>query len=71
LSLVGQVPVAAARGPFIAKLLCTHFSDKFFLVLSSVINRTIKNPTLETLHLGSSLNYHPEIAAVRAVPSGF
>jgi hypothetical protein len=51
LILVGQLPLAAARGPFAAKLAQMHFCDKFVIVQSWMINRTIKNSFSETCDL--------------------
>jgi hypothetical protein len=42
------------------------------MVLSTVINRTIKNNSaFETSHLGNSSEIHAEVVAVSAVPSRF
>jgi hypothetical protein len=51
LILVGQLPLAAARGPFAAKLSQTHFCKKFVIVQPWMINRTIKNSFSETCDL--------------------
>jgi hypothetical protein len=51
LILVCHLLPAAARGPFTAKLSQTHFRDKFLIVQSRVINRTIKNAFAETFDL--------------------
>jgi hypothetical protein len=70
-SLVGQLAVAAARGPFIAKVHKLQFSEKLSMVLSWMFTGTITNAIRKVFKPRNGTQDHFKVDDVAAVPSGF